>query len=434
MELEVIIALVGLAFACEFLDSALGMGYGLILAPGMVILGMDVALVVPALLFSQALAGVPATIFHRVQDNLTFEPGGKEVGGMVALLLIGFITIFLAVWFSLSVPYPFRELFLALLLLVLGVMLLSLRNPCVEKRWLMGFGILSVFNKAFTGAGFGPVYTTGQILCGRRARRSIAFTTLLEVPLCLFAFGMYWLFHGSIEMGIPMVLTVGAIAATPFGPHQTSKLTHRTGQLMVGILSLFLGVFVMIWLWIRPCIEDVIMNPFFWALFSMMMLMGCTATLVTHRLGRFRIFNIFSVAMFALGRFVIPISCPHQPQFDAGIPQWIVGGIIFVTGLVFLSAARYINPWPAIDQRYRLVTTGFYGIVRHPMYLGEILWTLGWSIMWGSVLGVAMVPVWWGALLFHSVLEEEHLDQRFGKDYAEYVERVPGRIFPGLPV
>jgi protein-S-isoprenylcysteine O-methyltransferase Ste14 len=68
------------------------------------------------------------------------------------------------------------------------------------------------------------------------------------------------------------------------------------------------------------------------------------------------------------------------------------------------------------------------------MYLGEVLWTLGWSVMWGSVLGVAMVVVWWGAVLFHSILEEEHLQDRFGKDYQDYMERVPGRILPGLPV
>jgi protein-S-isoprenylcysteine O-methyltransferase Ste14 len=410
------------------------MGYGLILAPAMVILGFETAIIVPALLLSQALAGMPATVFHRVQDNLVFEPGGNELRGMVVLVLVGFVTIFVAVWFSVSFTSLQKELYLAILLVAMGVVLLAIRNPRGNGRWLTGFGIFSVFNKAFTGAGFGPVYTTGQILCGRSARRSIAYTTLLEVPLCMFAFGMYWYIEGSVDMGVPILLTVGAAAATPFGPHQTSKLTQRTGQLMVGVLSLFLGVFLLIWNWIRPCIDDVIMSPFFWALFSMMMLMGCTATLVTHRLGRFRTFNIFCVGMFAVGRFIIPISCPHQPQFDMGLSQWVIGGIIFLAGMAFLSAARYINPWPVIDQQYRLVTTGLFGVVRHPMYLGELHWTLGWSIMWGSVLGVAMVPVWWAALLFHSVLEEEHLDQRFGKEYTEYTERVRGRIFPGLPV
>jgi protein-S-isoprenylcysteine O-methyltransferase Ste14 len=434
VELDIVIALVGLAFACEFMDSALGMGYGTVLAPGMIILGFDAVEIVPAILLSQAIAGSSASYFHKVQGNLSLNEEGQEARQMVILVAVGVAVILLAVTFSIALPDPWRELYLAGIVIAMGMAMLVVRRPCADRRRLFAFGLLSVFNKAVTGAGFGPAYTTGQIMCGRKARNAIAITTLLEVPICLITFGAYWFSVGPVDLGIPVVLTVGALFATPLGPHRTSRMTHRSGQVMVGILSLFLGVFILLWMWIRPCIEDVFMNPFFWALFSMLMLMGCTASLLTRRLGMYRAFNVGCVALFALGRFVIPVSCPNQPQFDAGMAQWVIGGVIFVAGIVFLSAARYINPWPVYDERYRLVTTGFFGFVRHPMYLGELLWTLGWSVMWGSVLGVAMVPVWWGALLFHSILEEEHLEKRFGKEYTDYMERVSGRIIPGLPV
>jgi protein-S-isoprenylcysteine O-methyltransferase Ste14 len=85
-------------------------------------------------------------------------------------------------------------------------------------------------------------------------------------------------------------------------------------------------------------------------------------------------------------------------------------------------------------MKIELVTTGFYGVVRNPMYLGEILWSLGIAVVFGSVIGVALVPIWWIGLLFHVIMEEEDLERRLDYQYLEYKRMVKGRIVPGLPV
>ncbi|NIQ36990.1 MAG: hypothetical protein GTN81_00140 [Proteobacteria bacterium] len=75
-----------------------------------------------------------------------------------------------------------------------------------------------------------------------------------------------------------------------------------------------------------------------------------------------------------------------------------------------------------------------FGLVRNPIYLGEILWCLGWAIMFRSIIGGALVPLWWAGFLFHIAVEEESLEGELGQPYLDYKARVRVRIIPGLPV
>ena len=112
----------------------------------------------------------------------------------------------------------------------------------------------------------------------------------------------------------------------------------------------------------------------------------------------------------------------------------MIGGAIFITGLIFLIPLLYINPFPEQKNNIYLETTGFYSFVRNPIYFGEILWSLGWAIMFLSVIGVALVPIGWAGILFLIMLEEEDLERKLGKPYMKYKKHVQGRIIPGLPV
>ncbi len=94
------------------------------------------------------------------------------------------------------------------------------------------------------------------------------------------------------------------------------------------------------------------------------------------------------------------------------------------------------------EQRAEFLnTTGLYGMVRHPLYLGNFL----------IYLGIVMsVPVWWFILLFALLFfiyyerimyaEEAYLFGLYGKDYESWAEKTPaflprlsGWTKPGLP-
>ncbi len=72
-----------------------------------------------------------------------------------------------------------------------------------------------------------------------------------------------------------------------------------------------------------------------------------------------------------------------------------------------------------------LVDTGIYALIRHPQYLGFMLFVLALILMcqhWASV-----IPGFLGLALFYvDVLKEERMSQKkFGDKYGRYMERVP---------
>jgi Phospholipid methyltransferase len=93
-----------------------------------------------------------------------------------------------------------------------------------------------------------------------------------------------------------------------------------------------------------------------------------------------------------------------------------------------------IKPFTGPDEKIELKTNGFYGVVRNPIYLGEVLWCFGWSIIFRSIIGLALVPFWWAGLLGHIMIEEQSLERERGRPYLEYKDRVRGRMTPGLPI
>jgi protein-S-isoprenylcysteine O-methyltransferase Ste14 len=175
-------------------------------------------------------------------------------------------------------------------------------------------------------------------------------------------------------------------------------------------------------------------DPFFWALISMFALVGGGVIVSSKKLGNSVACGAVIVTVFVLARGILVLPLCPQPRFEAGGWQLLAGGAIFFAGLVFSIPALFIKPLTKPHEQMRLVTTGFYAIVRNPIYLCEVLWFCGWAIMFRSIIGLLLVPVWWAALLLHTLVEEEALEHALGEKYLAYKRKVRGRIIPGLPI
>jgi protein-S-isoprenylcysteine O-methyltransferase Ste14 len=163
-------------------------------------------------------------------------------------------------------------------------------------------------------------------------------------------------------------------------------------------------------------------------------LVGAGAVVSGKRLGRYPLFGITIVAIFILGRVILVLPFCLQPRLELDSWHFIVGGIASFVGLIFCTPGLTIKPFTAPDNKMKLRTSGFYGIVRNPIYFGELLWCLGWAIIFRSIIGIALVPLWWAGLLILVVIEEESMERELGKSYLEYKKKVRGRIVPGLPL
>ena len=177
-----------------------------------------------------------------------------------------------------------------------------------------------------------------------------------------------------------------------------------------------------------------ISSAWFWAFVAMFGLHGGSFIVTGHRLGRNVAFATLVLTAVTVGRVLLVLPFCLQPRFDLGVWNWILGGGILAAAGVIGIPTMSIQWWRAPRSDMHLRTTWPYSIVRHPMYLSEVLWPIGWSVWWGSIYGVALTPIWWSGFLMHVLIEEGQLDEQLGDRYRAYRAKVRGRIVPGLPI
>jgi len=89
-----------------------------------------------------------------------------------------------------------------------------------------------------------------------------------------------------------------------------------------------------------------------------------------------------------------------------------LGLFLFLIGVIFfLTALLTIKTLETYDGD--LITEGIYSKIRHPMYLGFILWLVAVPIFFGSVFSFILSLLFIGNVLFWRYLEELELDKRF---------------------
>lgn len=121
--------------------------------------------------------------------------------------------------------------------------------------------------------------------------------------------------------------------------------------------------------------------------------------------------------------------------FDGEPVRWI--------GVVLFAAGGALRLWPvyvlgnrfsglvAIQEGHTLITTGIYGIIRHPSYLGLLTGSLGWGLAFRSGVGVLLALLLIPPLIARIRAEERLLRAHFGAEYEAYCART-SRLIPGI--
>jgi protein-S-isoprenylcysteine O-methyltransferase Ste14 len=94
-----------------------------------------------------------------------------------------------------------------------------------------------------------------------------------------------------------------------------------------------------------------------------------------------------------------------------GIFLVVLGILVFLTGLITIKALESYDG--------DLMTHGIYSKIRHPMYLGFILWLIGMPVYYGGLISFALCIVFIVNVLIWRHLEEIELENRFPA-YREY--------------
>ncbi|OIO64052.1 hypothetical protein COY26_00485 [Candidatus Woesearchaeota archaeon CG_4_10_14_0_2_um_filter_33_10] len=266
------IAIAIIAFFAEYVDSTLGMGYGTMLTPILLLVGFSPLQVVPAVLLSELITGLLAGFTHHKAGNVNFKPKStnikyiikrlKELGYaetfrrgvpihlkvvlvLAACSIIGTIS---AVFIAVSISKFWLKLYIGVLVTVIGVVILFTLNKNYKFSWkkILGLGFVASFNKGMSGGGYGPVVTGGQLLSGVKGRNAVGITSLAEGLTCAVGVAAYFLTKSVIDWRLAPYLIIGAVISVPFAALTVKKIKTRTLAIIIGIVTLILGVFTII--------------------------------------------------------------------------------------------------------------------------------------------------------------------------------------------
>jgi protein-S-isoprenylcysteine O-methyltransferase Ste14 len=146
-----------------------------------------------------------------------------------------------------------------------------------------------------------------------------------------------------------------------------------------------------------------------------------TLTMVAFFIG------IFELIHLRLG--VVPIAWPgaQAALMLAGMALVVLGAAVNIAGRFYLG--RNWADQATVYAAQRLVTSGVYGIVRHPLYASLSWMFLGAGLAYANAAALlATVVLFIPAMYFRAGLEERLLMQAF-PEYAQYQRRV-GMLFP----
>jgi len=118
-------------------------------------------------------------------------------------------------------------------------------------------------------------------------------------------------------------------------------------------------------------------------------------------------------------------------------PVWlkVVGGVALIPALYLIYQATVENTYLSTlvriqtDRKQHVISTGVYGFVRHPLYLGCLLMMLGAPLLLGSLYGLLISLI--GLILVGGrIIGEEKTLVSELDGYADYKQKVKYRLIP----
>jgi protein-S-isoprenylcysteine O-methyltransferase Ste14 len=143
---------------------------------------------------------------------------------------------------------------------------------------------------------------------------------------------------------------------------------------------------------------------------------------------------IISFAFVSLGATIVVSALDFRFGWSSVPPAIsVIGDMLVALGLGIAMLVVIQNSYASanitVEAEQELVSTGLYGLVRHPMYLGNVVLMVGIPLALGSYWGLLFLIPGLAVLAVRIVDEEKVLTEDLA-GYPDYAQRVHYRLLP----
>jgi protein-S-isoprenylcysteine O-methyltransferase Ste14 len=146
---------------------------------------------------------------------------------------------------------------------------------------------------------------------------------------------------------------------------------------------------------------------------------------------------ILSILFFAF-LVLYSIYPPIMNLIHLDFPVWLrwLGTLFAFIGTAFwiYSQAvlnKYWSPQLQVQKEHKVITTGPYKVIRHPIYAATFIWVIGLALFTANMVFafIALLTIIW--LILRVTKEEKMMIEQFGNEYERYIQNT-GKFFPKL--
>ena len=127
---------------------------------------------------------------------------------------------------------------------------------------------------------------------------------------------------------------------------------------------------------------------------------------------------------------------PFMTSLHLDLPIWLrwVGTALAFIGVIFWIYSqsilgKYWTPQLQIQNKHRLITSGPYRVIRHPIYTAMFIWVIGLALFTANMVFALLALLTIIGLILRVPKEEKMMIGQFGDEYRKYIQ-ITGRFFP----
>lgn len=136
--------------------------------------------------------------------------------------------------------------------------------------------------------------------------------------------------------------------------------------------------------------------------------------------------------MFILGFIIAGLNFHFEWIILPDWVSWVGAEILLFSYLLYAEVLRentYLSRTVEVQEGQKVINTGLYGIVRHPMYSVTIILFLAMPLVLGSIISFAIFLTY-PAIIAKRIRNEESVLEKNLDGYIEYKKKVRYRIIP----